>query len=63
MKRQQKVTIVYKSGVKVRLRLKRLSVTWGRESGTVTALEWEGLKNAPIHAGLGNIESVWNGWI
>ena len=61
---RHKLTIIYKSGVKLHLRADEFDAKWYQEGGGVSSLSWRGMgSKSPIYAGLENIEAIYNGWV
>jgi hypothetical protein len=58
--RRVKVTIVYKSGAKVKLRCKSFSVSRSTLDGQVTKLAWDDARPRPLEAGIDEIAAVWS---
>jgi hypothetical protein len=58
---KDKVTILYKSGQKVHVKVDRLVVN--RNFDGPVKLEWENMVPRPLSISGGNIESIWEGWI
>lgn len=55
-----KVTIIYKSGAKVRLRCKAFSVSRSTLDGETTTIKWDDARPRPLLLGLGEIAAVWS---
>lgn len=58
-----KVTVLYRSGVKVHIRCKTFKVTRSPFDGHITGIEWSEATPAPIHIGFNEIAAVWNGHV
>ena len=53
------VTIIYRSGTKVRVRVEGLTVT--TQGGEVTKMEWKQMDPRPLALNCNEVESVWMG--
>lgn len=54
------VTIIYKSGQKVRVKVDKMTITRNTATGSVS-VKWEGIQPNPLLFGIDEVESVWEG--
>lgn len=54
------VTVIYKSGQKVRVKVNSMSITRNPSSGQ-TSVKWDGIEPRPLLFGIDEVESVWEG--